>query len=333
MAKMEKRQLGKTDIFLGPYSIGTSPLGNVFGEVELDAAQKLVHEIVKKGKYLFDTSPFYGILKSETVLGQCLKGINRNDFYLSSKVGRYGANEFDYSAQRIKDSVNESLHRLGVDYLDILILHDVEYVDPDIVLHEALPALQLVKESGKTRYIGFSCEPLEVLEMIVKSSPVNLDVVISYPHYTLLDDSIRILFPLLEEKGIGLINASPFAAGLLTTKSPPPSWHHVTQVKLTECQQLISEVETEYKCTIEKVALQFPTQEPSIPTTLVGLKSLEEFQFMEQVLEHPIPSHIVSGVHGKMRYKVTYRDPLYYQLGNYAFLGKETDSDNKDLNQ
>ena len=321
---MEKRQLGKTDIFLGPYSIGTSPLGDVYGEIELDVAQKLIREIVKQGKYLFDTSPLYGILKSETVLGQCLKGTNREDFYLSSKVGRYGAKEFDYSAQRIKDSVNESLYRLGVDYLDILILHDVEYVDPDIVLHEALPALQQVKNSGKTRYIGFSCEPLEVLEMIIKNSPVNLDVVISYPHYTLLDDGVCQLFPLLEQKGIGLINASPFSAGLLTTRSPPPPWHHVTQDKLTECQQLISEVETEYKCAIEKVALQFPTQEPSIPTTLVGLKSLEEFQFMEQVLEHPIPSHIVSAIHGKMRGRVTFRDPLYYQLGKYAFLDKIT---------
>ena len=146
--------MGKTDIFVGPFSIGTSLLGNVFGEVPLEA-EKMCREIIQQDKYLFDTSPFYVILKSEKVLGHCLKGVPRNKYFLSSKVGRFGEKEFDFSAKRIKESVNQSLERLGVDYLDILLLHDVEYVDPDVVLTEALPALQQVKESGKTRIIGF----------------------------------------------------------------------------------------------------------------------------------------------------------------------------------
>ncbi|KAI6654348.1 D-threo-aldose 1-dehydrogenase [Oopsacas minuta] len=322
---MEKRQLGRTDIFLGPFSIGTSTLGNVYGEVKFETAQKLCHEIIKKDKYLFDTSPFYGILKSETVLGKCLQGIDRDKYYLSSKVGRYGLKEFDYSAKRIKESVNESLARLGVDYLDILILHDVEYVDPDIVLQEALPALQQVKESGKARYIGFSCEPLQVLKLIIEKSPIQLDVVISYPHYTLLDDSLSKLFPLLKEKGIGMINASPLVLGLLTTKSSPPSWHYMTKEKLFELKQLISTVEAEYKYPIEKAALQFPTEEPCVPTTLVGLKGLEEFEFLEQILKDPIPPHIFSSIKGKMlNNNITFRDPHYYELGNYSFVDEDT---------
>ena len=315
---MRKLKLGKTDLLLGPYSIGTSPLGNVYGDVPLEEAMKMCQEIIKRDKYLFDTSPFYGILKSEKVLGECLKGVDRDKFYLSSKVGRYAAKEFDFSAKRIKESVKESLHRLGVDYLDILLLHDVEYVSPDIVLHEALPALQEVKESGHTRYIGFSCEPLEVMRMIIEKSPIQLDVVLSYPHFSLLDDTLSSLFPLLEEKGIGLINASPFCSGILT-KSPPP-WHHVTKDKLAECKQLIAEVESEYKYPIEKAALQFPLNEPRVTTTLVGLKSLAEFECLGETVNNPIPTDIYSNIKAKMMNKINLRNPLFQELGEYSFL-------------
>ena len=315
---MEKRKLGKTDIILGPYSIGTSPLGGVFGNVPLEEAMRMCHEIVERDKYLFDTSPFYGILKSEKVLGECLKGVDRDKYYLSSKVGRYGQKEFDFSAKRIKESVSESLHRLGVEYLDILLLHDVEYVSPDIVLYEGLPALQEVKDSGYARYIGLSCEPLEVMRMLIEKSPIQLDVVLSYPHYSLLDDTLSGLFPLLEEKGIGIINASPFCGGILT-KSPPP-WHPITKDKLRECKQLIVEVESEYNYPIEKAALQFPLKEPGVTTTLVGLKSLEEFECLEEAVNNPIPTDIYSSIKAKMMNKISYRDPFFYEVGHYSFL-------------
>ena len=315
---MQKLKLGETDIFLGPYSIGTATLGGVYGDVPLEEAKRMCHEIVKRDKYLFDTSPFYGILKSEKVLGECLKGIDRDKYYLSSKVGRYDQKKFDFSPERIKESVNESLHRLGVEYLDILLLHDVEYANPEVVLYEALPVLQELKQSGYTRYIGFSCEPLEVMRMLIEKSPVQLDVVLSYPHYSLLDDTLSDLFLLLEEKGIGLVNASPFCGGILT-KSPPP-WHHITTVKLTECKQLIAEVEAEYNYPIAKAALQFPLNEPRVATTLVGLKSLEEFECLEETVNNPIPTDIYSNIKAKMMNKISYRDPFFHELGNYSFL-------------
>ena len=310
--------MGKTDIFLGPFSIGTSPLGNVFGEVPLEEAEKMCREIIQQDKYLFDTSPFYGILKSEKVLGHCLKGVPRNKYFLSSKVGRFGEKEFDFSAKRIKESVNQSLERLGVDYLDILLLHDVEYVDPDVVLTEALPALQQVKESGKTRYIGFSCEPLSVLKFIITNSPVKLDVVLSYNHYCLIDDKLSSLFSFLKEREIGLINASPFSLGLLTKS--PPDWHPISKDKFAESRTLIQEVESEFHHSIEKAALQFVLDEVNVPTTLVGLKSLEQFMFLHQAIKDPIPTEIFSKIKGKMLNKIVYQFPYFLELGKYSFL-------------
>ena len=156
------------------------------------------------------------------------------------------------------------------------------------------------------------------MRMIIEKSPIQLDLVLSYPHFSLLDDTLSSLFPLLEEKGIGVTHASPYSMGILI-KSPPP-WHPVRRDKLAECKQLIAEAESEYKYPIEKAALQFPLNEPRVTTTLVGLKSLAEFECLEETVNNPIPTDIYSNIKAKMMNKISYRDPLFQELGNYFYL-------------
>src|SRR5690606_30869150 len=127
--------------------------------------------------------PYYGHTKAEALLGQALRQIDRSRYVLSTKAGRYGPDfaDFDFSAKRITRSIDESLARLHVDHVDILLAHDIEFGRIDQIIHETIPALQRIREQGKTRFIGISALPLSMLTRVVDRLPGGtLDVVLSY---------------------------------------------------------------------------------------------------------------------------------------------------------
>lgn len=115
---MEYRTLGKTGLKVSALGFGASPLGGVFGDIDEAEGIRAVHAAVDLGINFFDVSPYYGLTRAETVLGKALKEIPRDRYYVATKVGRYGADQFDFSARRVAASVDESLARLNVDYSD-----------------------------------------------------------------------------------------------------------------------------------------------------------------------------------------------------------------------
>ncbi|KAI4964863.1 hypothetical protein ZWY2020_058093 [Hordeum vulgare] len=129
---MELRTLGGTGLRVSPVGFGASPLGNVFGDVPRDVARATVRRALDLGINFFDTSPYYGGTVSESVLGDCLRfaGVPRDSFVVATKCGRYKEG-FDFSAARVTRSVDESLARLGLDYVDILHCHDIEFTNLD----------------------------------------------------------------------------------------------------------------------------------------------------------------------------------------------------------
>lgn len=142
---------------------------------------------------------------------------------LATKCGRYGRDDFDFSQERIRDSAKESLRRLKTTYLDILQLHDIEFVDEDQIVNEAVPALQKLKEA----FIGITGLPLQRLKGIIERiPPKTLDVIISYCHYCLIDTTLDVQY--FKERSIAVINASALSMGLLT-KAGPPDWHPAPQ--------------------------------------------------------------------------------------------------------
>merc|ERR1711916_227064 len=106
-SKMEYKELGNTGMKVSVVGFGASPLGGVFGDVNEEEAIKTVKRALELGINFIDVSPYYGITKAETVLGKALKGIPRDSYYLATKVGRYGGDEFDFSADRVIKSVDE----------------------------------------------------------------------------------------------------------------------------------------------------------------------------------------------------------------------------------
>ena len=203
---MEFRQLGNTDMQLSVISFGASSLGSEFVPVDLQDALQSVPTALDCGMNFIDTSPYYGRGIGEVLLGIALKGIPRDQYYLGTKLGRYHESHFEFSAKRVRESVDVSLHRLGTDYLDIILCHDIEFVEMQQVVDETIPALREIQQQGKVRYIGMSGYPMKIFKFVLDQT--DLDVVLSYNHYTLQNTMFGDLAPYLKEKGVGILNLS-----------------------------------------------------------------------------------------------------------------------------
>src|SRR3954453_1208666 len=164
---MKHRPLGRTGLQLPLLSFGASSLGQEFRTVDLNEAMRSVRVALDLGMNFIDTSPFYGRGLSECLLGPALRGVPRDSYLLGTKLGRYDVAHFDFSARRVVESVDVSLHRLGTDHLDIILCHDIEFVDMRQIVEETLPALDKVRQQGKVRFIGISGYPMNIFRYVL----------------------------------------------------------------------------------------------------------------------------------------------------------------------
>src|SRR5947208_218121 len=174
---MEYRELGKTGLKLPVLSFGASSLGQEFRNVDLGEALRSVHAALDVGMNFIDTSPFYGRGMSEVLLGVALREVPRDRYVLGTKLGRYDKAHFDFSARRVVESVDISLHRMGVDHLDICLCHDIEFVEMAQIVEETIPALRKVQQQGKVRFIGISGYPMKIFKYVLERT--SLDVILS----------------------------------------------------------------------------------------------------------------------------------------------------------
>ncbi|MBD0378701.1 aldo/keto reductase [Paenibacillus sedimenti] len=289
---MKYRTLGKTGLFVSALSFGASSLGSVFRATDDAESIRTVHAAVDLGINLIDVSPYYGLTKAETVLGKAISQLSRDRFILTTKAGRYGPDEFDFSERRILDSVDESLRRLKTDYIDILFLHDIEFVPFEQVAEGAFTALDKLKQSGKIRFSGVSGLPLPLFEKTIAHT--ELDAVLSYCHYTLNDTSLLDLLPLLERHHIGLINASPLSMGLLSTRAAA-DWHPASGEIKTVCKQAADYCASK-GADITKLAVQFSVANERIPTTLVSTANPDNIRRNIEWTDEPIDETLLQEV-------------------------------------
>ena len=270
---MKYNPLGNTGLNVSRLSFGASALGGVYGQVDEAEGIRAVHTALDLGINYFDVAPAYGGTVAETVLGKALKGIPRDRYFLSTKVGKYtqpggyGSDVFNYSRTRIRASLDESARRLGTDYFDIIHLHDFEYQQrchTEWALTEGVETLLELKKEGRIGNVSFGIYPMDLWHRVFDTLPV--DAALVHNHYTLSDTRALELLPLAKQKGIGIINASPFSSGLLTGRGAP-SWHPASQAD----RQLFAAAAAwcERRGTpINKLAFQFSSQNPEFPTTL-----------------------------------------------------------------
>ncbi len=287
------RQLGRTDLHLPILSFGASSLGAEFRQVTIDEALRSVHVALDCGLNFIDTSPFYGRGMSEVLLGIALKGVARDRYTLCSKLGRYDLTHFDFSARRVAESVDVSLHRLGTDHLDILLCHDIEFVPMQQIVDETIPALRRAQKSGKVRYIGFSGYPMKIFRFICEQ--IDVDCVLSYNQYTLQNTRfVDEVVPYLKERGVGVMNAGPFSARLLTN-APLPVWLKEPELVKQAARAAAAHCASK-GIDIAQLALQFAIAHPDITTTISGSANPVNIQNWAKWAEEPLDEELLREV-------------------------------------
>jgi len=289
---MQFRPLGRTGLQLSWLSFGASSLGAEFRPVDLNEAMRSVRVALDLGMNFIDTSPFYGRGLSECLLGPALRDVPRDRYYLGTKLGRYDLAHFDFSAKRVAESIDVSLHRMGTDHLDIILCHDIEFVDMAQIVEETLPALRKVQQQGKVRFVGISGYPMNIFRYVIDRA--ELDVVLSYNHYTLQNTMLADLVPYLKGKGVGIMNAAPFSARLLTN-APLPAWHKATP-QVRSLVRKAAEHCAAAGVDIAQLALQYSLAHPEMATCIVGSANPENVRKWVEWSEKPIDQKLLAEV-------------------------------------
>ena len=289
---MLHRRLGQTDLELPILSFGASSLGQEFRDVDLNEAISAVHAALDCGMNFIDTSPFYGRGMSEVLLGVALRDIPRERYLLGSKLGRYSGTHFDFSARRVVESVDLSLERMRVEHLDLCLCHDIEFVEMSQIVEETLPALRRLQQQGKVRYIGISGYPMNIFRYVLDRT--ELDCILSYNHYTLQNTMLADLVPYLQSKQVGIMNAAPFSARLLTN-APLPKWHKATP----EVRQVAAQAAAfcqQHGVDLAQLALQFSVAHPAMSTCITGSANPVRVREWAAWIEQPLSEQLLHDV-------------------------------------
>jgi L-galactose dehydrogenase len=286
------RELGKTGLRVSALSFGASSLGSEFRQIDEAEGVRTVYRALELGINLIDVAPYYGRTKAETVLGKALRTIPRDRYYLETKVGRYDRDQFDFSRKRVAASLEESLARLGVEYVDVVQCHDIEFGDLDQIVNETVPELRRLQRQGKARLVGVTGLPLKVFRYVLERT--DLDAILSYCHYSLNDSTLLDLIPYLKDRGVGTINASPLSMRLLSDQGPP-AWHPAPE----ELKRRSAEAAAfcrEQGTSIAQLAVQFSVANADIATTVVGTASPAHIEENVRWAEAPIDRELLDEV-------------------------------------
>lgn len=291
--------LGNTGIQVPVLAMGAASLGSIYHPVSQQQANETVSAALENGVNYFDVAPYYGLTKAETALGKALQGIPRHQYTLATKVGRYGDNLWDFSREATLRSIDESLSRLGTDYIDVIQCHDIEYGDIPQLLDEALPVLRELKTSGVVRHIGITGYQLDLLEQVACKQKV--DTVMAYCTWTLQDRRLGDVARRLNQAGIGVLNASPLSMGLLT-RGGAPQWHPAHQDVQQVCREVSALCDRE-GVNISQVALQFAlttAAEHGIATTVIGTASAENMLDNVRWSDQPLNDELLAQIDALM---------------------------------
>lgn len=271
---MPYRKLGGTGLRVSTLALGGATLSALFDKkLDQEEGVKTVHEAIKSGINYIDTAPFYGQGESERLLGKALKDVPREAYYIATKVGRYELDPnrmFDYSAHKTRASVKKSLDLLGLDYVDVLQVHDVDAAPSlNMVLNETIPELEDFVKAGKARFIGITGYDVDTLKECAELSRGRVHIVLSYARYTLLDNTLLRHMKAFKELKVGVICAAAHALGLLTN-SGPQAWHPGSD-ELQAIGRQAADICKKRGVELGKLAMYYTMQLEDASTFLIGI--------------------------------------------------------------
>jgi D-threo-aldose 1-dehydrogenase len=277
-----------------PLGYGAASIGNLYRAVGDEQAESALEAAWSGGIRYYDTAPHYGLGLSERRLGAFLRQKPRDEFVVSTKVGRLlepnpayaGGRDlahqfdvpddlvrrFDPSEAGIRRSLEESLERLGLDRVDILYLHDPDVYDLDWGLRDGLPALARLRDEGVVGQIGIGVNDAATAARAVREG--DLDLVMIAGRYTLLEQpALHELFPACRERGTRVVAAAVYNSGLLATSSPAPTAtynYETAPLEIIERAREIAGVCAEFGVELPTAALHYPLRDPVVTAIVVG---------------------------------------------------------------
>ena len=298
---METREIGGTGLHVTALGFGGAPVGNDIADGEEDLAIATVQRSYESGTRFFDTAPIYGLGKSERRIGRALAGIPRDQFVICTKVGRLlqtrsGSSRpaepdivFDWSRDGVMRSLDESLGRLGMDRVDIALLHgpDDYY---DVAIGEAYPVLAELRSQGVVTAIGAGMNEWEMSARFAREA--DFDCILLAGRYTLLDQSALAEFmPLCEEKGVSVILGGPYNSGILASDLSTKAMYQYVKApsEILGRARRIGSVCDRYEVPLNAAALQFGLAHPAVASTIPGARSPAEVEDNARAVSHPVP--------------------------------------------
>jgi aryl-alcohol dehydrogenase-like predicted oxidoreductase len=291
---MKYRKLGNTNMLLSIVSLGGSGYGKNYGAYDEKEAVKAFQHAIHRGVNYIDTAYWYGQGHSETFLGrELLPKVPRDKYFIATKVGRYEEElkeRFDFSAEKVTKSAEESLKRLQLEEVDLLQIHDVEFaLSNEKILNETLPAVEKLQKRGLCRYIGITGYPLSPLKDIISKSDIKIDSILSYCRLSLNDWTLVDDFKFFREKGVAVINACPVGMGLLT-ETGPQDWHPAHPWVKEACLKAVDYCKKN-NVDITRLALNYSTSFKEAATTLVSMCDTEMVDKNIDAAINPLTDH------------------------------------------
>jgi D-threo-aldose 1-dehydrogenase len=308
---MRRRRIGRTEIDVTELGFGAAPIGNLFKEITDKVAAQAVETAWEAGVRYFDTAPHYGLGLSERRLGQALSGKPREDFVVSTKVGRIlelnsaptGSDldtgmfavpdtltrRLDYSADGVRRSLDASLERLKLDRIDIVLVHDPDdYLEQTVA--EAIPALIGLRDQGVIGAVGVGMNqwqaPLHILE------ETDIDVIMLAGRWTLIDRSGEPLLDACAKRGVSVLAAAPFNSGLLTQTGPiesGPFDYGPAPAEIIDRARYFAQTAVEHGALLPQLAVQFPLLHPATASVVTGMSNAGHVSSAAAWLADPVP--------------------------------------------
>jgi len=303
------RQLGASAVRVTELSFGGAAIGNLFTEVSDEAAAGAVAAAWNGGIRTFDTAPHYGLGLSEQRLGAALRQYPRDEYVICTKVGRvleqafppYGRDDegfavaatcrrvWDYSTDGVPRSLEASLDRLGLDRIDVALIHDPDDYGEQ-ALREAYPALERLRAEGCVRAIGVGMNQVEMLARFVTDTDV--DVVLVAGRYTLLDQSASLeLLPAARDRGVSVLAAGVFNSGLLAAPAANANYDYLPAPgDLVARARRLEAICAQFGVPLRAAAARFPMRHPAVASVLVGARSAAEVADAVSLWQSEIPA-------------------------------------------
>ena len=300
-------------IDLPELGLGTTTLGNLYRAIPDDQAREVVRASWDAGIRYFDTAPHYGLGLAERRLGEALRTHPRDEYVVSTKIGRVlepvdaeglrdddlfdvprdHVRRWDFSADGVRRSLDDSLARLGLDRVDVLLIHDPdEHLDQAV--HEAVPALARLRDEGVVRAIGVGSGTPRSLAALIGTGALDLAMVAG--RYTLLDQTaLHEVLPAAEEHGTRVIAVSVFNSGVTASDSPADGatyeYGPASEEVLARARR-IAEICAGYGVDLPQAAIRFLLQHPAVTTVALGMATADEVREGTARAARPVPDEL-----------------------------------------